>query len=568
MSTLPIWSGGLQDVIEHPGVELNQELQLLIPNQHIIAIDNNPIAPHKPIAQIPAPQEQQITNTNNQRQRAVTIKLLSPPIIVSLRKEETIDGNDYNSRINFNNGNILSSSEINYFKNRQNNITIFIHGYNIGYGKFGPKADKVTLDPSTLSLGLPAIFMTGQGDSTIYRDLDILRQYFPQIPLNTTSINGRADLEVMLNGTDAHNWIIRMEDNLNRATNQFNRTNYLKFERILNITWSGDPFPLNYVEAIQAISDPKVEPAKHLAQLIMQLKNEGITEINVIAHSLGNGLLVKAMDILGQQCPDVINHTFLWQPAIPDNTFSRTDNYHDPSYYINPTFDPWYVPNAYKAAQKITVLYSYNDNILGPFLPNQANQSEINQQKDTKELWMARLFTPFGLSIYILSNWIGIPPEYLLRSGVREKYYRTWISLYPSTKSGHYFSKQFSDEVSYWVTKESAGLNLIYDQLLQLQNNQLDYITPCVNELFTLTKVLENSSYRPCAAMGYSGPNLENKLMQNLLDTGKLILVNQTSWLWEHSGIRIPADRVMQNVYQKHIIGGDGMHQFGLYNVS
>ncbi len=566
MTTLPIWSGGLQNVIEHPGLTLNQELQLVIPNQHIIAIDGEPILPQQPISKIAAPQSNQITTIKNQRQRNVTINLLSPPIIVSLRKEETIDGNDYNSRIIKNNGNMLSQSEINYFKNRQNNATIFIHGYNIGYGQFGPKADKVTIDPSTLSLGLPAIFMTGQGESTIYRDLDILRQYFPQIPLNTTSINGHADLEVMLNGTDAHNWIIRMEDNLNRATQQFDRTNYLKFERMINITWSGDPFPLDYVEAIQAISDPKIEPAKHLAQLIIQLNSEGISEINVIAHSLGNGLLVKAMDILGEQSPGIISQVFLWQPAIPDNTFSREEKDHDPVYYINPTFDPWFVPNAYKATQKMTILFSYNDNILGPFLSHQANQFEINQQKDTKELWLARLLTPFGVSIYILSNWIGIPPDYLLRSGVRDKYYHTWISLYPCTQDGHYFNIQFSDEVNYWVTKESLGLSIIYNQLLQSGPDILEIITPCLEELFTFVKVLENSPYRPCAAMGYSGPDLESKLMQNLLESGKLILVNQTSWLWEHSGMRIPADRVMKNVYQKHIIGGDGMRHFGLYS--
>jgi hypothetical protein len=153
-----------------------------------------------------------------------------------------------------------------------------------------------------------------------------------------------------------------------------------------------------------------------------------------------------------------------------------------------------------------------------------------------------------------------------LRSGVREKYYRTWISLYPCTTDGHYFDKQFSDEVSYWVTKESLGLSLIYHQLAQESHDLLEMITPCLEELFTLKKVLENSPYRPCAAMGYSGPDLESKLMQNMLESGKLILVNQTAWLWEHSGMRIPADRIMQNVYQKHIIGGDGMHQFGLYN--
>lgn len=567
MTTLPIWSGGIQNTIEHPNITLNQELQLMIPSQHIVAIDDKPVFPHDPLAIIEAPQSQQIVTIGNQQQRSVTIKLLSPPIIVSLRKEETFDGNDYYARMSKNNGNILSQTEINYFKARNNNATLFIHGYNVAYGKFGPKADKVILDPSTLSLGLPAIFMSGQGDSTIYRDLSVLRLYFPQIPINTTAINGHADLEVVLNGTDAHNWIIHMEDNLNRATRQFDRTNYLKFERIINITWSGDPFPLDYVTAIQAISDPKIEPAKHLAQLIIELKNAGINEINIIAHSLGNGLLIKVMDILGEQYPDIINHAFLWQPAIPDNTFARTEKDHDPAYFMEPTLDPWYVPNAYKSAQKITILYSFNDNILGPIIPHQAIQDQIDEEKDTKELWMGRLLTVYGSSLYILSSWIGIPPEYLLLSGVREKYYLTWISVYPCSKDGHYFDKQFAKEVNYWVTKETLGLNLILDQLAQSQNDQFNLVMPCAKELFTLMKVLECSPYRPSAAMGYSGPDLESPLMQNLLHSGKLILINQSEWLWEHSGMRIPTDRVMLNVYQKHIMGGDGIQKFGLYHL-
>ncbi len=567
MTTLPIWSGGLQNTIEHPGIALNQELQLMIPSQHIIAIDDKPVCPHNPFATIAAVQSQQIITNGSQQIRNVTVKLLSPPIIVSLRKEQTFDGNDYNSRINKNKGNIMSAAELNYFKNRNNNVTLFIHGYNVAYGQFGPKADKVILDPSTLSLGLPAIFISGQGDSTIYRDLSMLRQYFPQIPPNTTSINGRADLEVMLNGTDAHNWIIHMEDNLNRATTQFNRTNYLKFERLLNIAWSGDPFPLDYVAAIQAISDPKIEPATHLAQIIMELKAAGINNINVIAHSLGNGLLVKAMDILGKNNPNIISHAFLWQPAIPDNTFARTEKEHDPAYFMDPALDPWYVPDAYKAAQQMTILYSFNDNILGPIMPHQAIQEQIDQEKDTKELWMGRIFTYFGISLYILSVWIGVPPEYLLLSGVRQRYYLTWIALYPCSKDGHYFNKQFSNEVEYWSIKESIGFNIILEQLSQEQYTQFDLMIPCIKELFALMKVLENSSYRPSAAMGYSGPDLESPLMQNLLESGKLILINQSEWLWEHSGMRIPAERVMQNVYQKHIIGGDGVKQFGLYTL-
>lgn len=567
MPTLPIWSGGLQDVIEHPGIDLAQDLQLIIPTQHLVAIDGQPIPPHSPESKISSAQSAQIKIINNQRQRNVAIQLLSPPIMISLRDEQYGDGNDYQSRLLVNNGKMLSKSEINYFKNRGSNATLFIHGYNVAYGKFGPKADNVVLDPSTLMLNLPAIFITGQGDSTVYRDINILRNAFPQIPDNVTSINGCADLEIMLNGSEAHNWLIRMEDNLNRATRAFNRDNYLKFERIINISWSGDPFPLDYVDAIRAISDPKIKPAQRLADVIFELKEAGVNAINIIAHSLGNGLLVKTMEYLGEKNQNIIAHAFLWQPAIPDNVFSLDSQTHDPSYYFDPALDPWYVPHAYRSAQKISILYSFNDNILGPLLPNQANQAEIENEKSVKELWSAKALSPFGLSLYLLSSWIGVPPSNLINSYARQKYYLTWISVYPATIDGHVFDKNFANEISYWTSKDYNSLTKIIDQVSLASHNILTTIMPFINELFTLAKVVENSPYRPNAAMGYSGPEMNSALMKNMLASGKLINIDQTQWLWDHSAMRIPTDQIMQNSYEKHIIGGDGTHAFGLYDI-
>lgn len=67
--------------------------------------------------------------------------------------------------------------------------------------------------------------------------------------------------------------------------------------------------------------------------------------------------------------------------------------------------------------------------------------------------------------------------------------------------------------------------------------------------------------------MGYSGPDTNSALIKKLLASGKLITIDQTQWLWDHSGMRIPSAQLMQNVYEKHIIGGDGAHAFGLYGI-
>jgi hypothetical protein len=288
----------------------------------------------------------------------------------------------------------------------------------------------------------------------------------------------------------------------------------------------------------------------------------------VIGHSLGCGLLIKAMDIVGKQNPHAISHAFLWQAAIPDNAFSRDANTHETGYYFDPTLDPWYVPHALNSAQKITVLYSNNDNTLGPIPPHQSNQIEIDQDKSVKELWSARALSPFGLSLYLLATWIGVPVDYFLHGYTRQQYYNTWISIYPRTKDGHYFSKSFATEVGYWVNKEYDNITQITDHLSRQHHSILETIAPCVDELFTLAKVIENSPYKPAAAMGYSGPELNTPTMQNLKATGKLITVDQTQWLWDHSGMRVPSAALMQNVYQKHVIGGDGSHDFGIYSIS
>ena len=89
--------------------------------------------------------------------------------------------------------------------------------------------------------------------------------------------NGRI-LLAKLNGTDDHNWWIHMEDNLNHATGQFDRKNYLPYTRVINVAWPGDPkFSGDYLVANQS----SVEPGRRLAKLLKQLKQHDI-KINII----------------------------------------------------------------------------------------------------------------------------------------------------------------------------------------------------------------------------------------------------------------------------------------------
>src|SRR5690606_10905025 len=92
-----------------------------------------------------------------------------------------------------------------------------------------------------------------------------------------------------LNGSGAHHWYLHMEDNLNRATGRFDRSDYSKYTRLIHLAWSGDVSSLDYMTA-----ETRANKAGFgLARVIDQLTAEGIA-VNIIAHSLGNRVLLVA----------------------------------------------------------------------------------------------------------------------------------------------------------------------------------------------------------------------------------------------------------------------------------
>ena len=145
-----------------------------------------------------------------------------------------------------------------------------------------------------------------------------------------------------------------MEDNLNRATNQFARDNYTKYTRCVHIAWNGDVFAANYLEA-----EPNADEAGiKLVGLLQQLKKEGIA-INVISHSLGNRVLLRAMaELAAKGETNVIDHAFLWDAAVPATALSSNER----QQLMNKPSDQFL--SAVEAAKKITVLYSKNDLVL------------------------------------------------------------------------------------------------------------------------------------------------------------------------------------------------------------
>lgn len=278
----------------------------------------------------------------------------------------------------------LTDEQIQYFKttNQSNpNVTIFIHGYNVELGNYAgaihskptsPEFNKQLFPTSQQVIyaehSYPGPIKTtenkhyqlllSQQPATIYRDREHINHIFG---INADSLHLSND---KLNSDGAHNWWVHMEYNLNKAVgfkgfHYYYQPHKPHYTRLLNITWSGNPtysFDYMAIEPIAAIS------ARALVTVIKQLLAAKIT-VNIIGHSAGCIVALKALNELGQKkhYTDAINNVFLWQAAMPDTSLSPNSERFD--YSLS---NYWDTGNAYKAAKKIHILYSKNDNVLGP----------------------------------------------------------------------------------------------------------------------------------------------------------------------------------------------------------
>ena len=174
-------------------------------------------------------------------------------IAINLREDRQDDYFDIEPHLNdFYKKSTLSEEELTYFINHGNNVTIFIHGYNVPYGNFGrtiQTKEKEKLKNSIFSM------------QDIYRDNHMLINELHDAniegkkldPLRTILTNIIAydsikktrfrrhpqDIDTVLNGKGAHNWWLHMEWNLNHATSQFDDTDYpgKAIQYYHSITW-------------------------------------------------------------------------------------------------------------------------------------------------------------------------------------------------------------------------------------------------------------------------------------------------------------------------------------------
>ena len=128
------------------------------------------------------------------------------------------------------------------------------------------------------------------------------------------------------------------------------------------MAWSGDVSATEYIQA----EANATRAGRKLVNLLLQLRQEGI-RVNIIAHSLGNRVLLTLLNLLADRgLNNVVDTAFLWQPAIPDTALS-SDPRQDTSVLRN-----WHFSQAHRAARTLVVLHSAQDNVLGGHTSAQA----------------------------------------------------------------------------------------------------------------------------------------------------------------------------------------------------
>ena len=251
-----------------------------------------------------------------------------------------------------------------------------------------------------------------------------------------------------MQATDMHSWVTEFEDNLNRAAGFEN--DYREFSRALFVAWPGEPkSPADYMEA----NAKSKKMGRAFSEVLIQLREfSPDMKINIIAHSQGNGVMLLALDHIGEHhCHVSINHVFAWQAGIPYTALNSIQGIGERKpQFLDPITkqkieelrqkDPWALPYAHLASKNITALYSQNDNIVGPVIeqeqqPEGVDEKTVFMRKPIAE-YLAGIFTTYlGLeSLYKVANKLSFPATKLWQTNNLDNIWKTWINAHPNAQ--------------------------------------------------------------------------------------------------------------------------------------
>jgi|GEM_PF-510051 len=510
--------------------------------------------------------------TVTQGERKATAIHLPPPVIINLRESAPATAD------------LLTDEQLDYFRENGNNALIYIHGYNVPHGDWGRFLEyDDSRDPY-------------HGNAPSFAKAYSWHLNKATVWQNGEALSGKsagAPEEDKLNGTGAHNWAVHLEYQLNRAAG-FDGEDWMPYSRIINISWPGETGSTDFMQAeLNAMA-----AGRRLVPMLQQLANAGIA-INLITHSLGARVGLTALNILGAiGHSDLLDHLFLWQPAVADNALTN-----DSSRDVHP-LGLGVFPAAHSAARKIVVLHSRGDGILGP------------GDEEDSTWWQKALFRSspgaiVGAAAWHLATaddamddvlgyfrgaydkkWWTFPS--FLDNGFGpaiEKLYKDYLPLtYDARMTAHPQRSLTKPEalkrtiLENWSRLEKdilAEANTLWQPCIDcLRNgerppgytllaplNHRASVSPQVAKdyVLRLKKMAVNNWFpeqSPRPALGYVG---FDKLLEKSttdfdafigrnFDQGTFAPIDQTKWLFSHSGMRVPTQELFEEVYQREIM--------------
>lgn len=236
-------------------------------------------------------------------------------------------------------------------------------------------------------------------------------------------------------------------------------------------------------------------------------------------------------------------------------------------------------PDAHKAARKIVVLQSQQDGILGP-PPSEAKNfwealwespDHVRDIFSADDMLDATLGTlggayskkwwafPVGLSGPITDYYTGKAPANTVRPTPLSS--DPYSRIHDARRAGSAWAV-FRDQAIQEAREAIASADPlpIYDLLAPLAHHAVVSEERAANYIDSLQRLVQRNWWAdksPRAALGSIGfdeVRYESLFIENLLRNKIFDFVDQTPWLFDHSGMKIPSDEVFEKSYQEGIM--------------
>jgi hypothetical protein len=339
-----------------------------------------------------------------------------------------------------------------------------------------------------------------------------------------------------------------MESYLNEAAG-FDGEDYSPYTRIIGIAWDGDHGRLNFWASEMAAN----RAGRRFAAVLRQLKEEDI-KVNVITHSLGARVLLTALNLLGDSDGAPIDQAFLWQPAVEQYALSDADTHQG-------RLGHEAFPHAHRGVKRLVVLHSDGDGILNARLGNSNEGRPEDAQQDPIDTVLG-----YVAGAYAKKYWKESNPalSYLSRYFA---YRAAEAPIHTETSADLRELRRIDREeakpiVLAQLREEAETLNanpdatphrlLPWAHFARFDEERLNWIADRILVLARRSVTGWAEEKRP---LGWAFPDVEKGgLLAELVRDGALDDINQTGILYSHSGMRLPSQKLKEDIYERQIM--------------